>query len=151
MFEEYVEAELVPEPEPVVPEEPLNNSNEVVELSPSPTQQPPLEAPPAAIPTHALPLIETLTIESRNTIHQQPPPTVVEQQPPPPPALEQGMNPESNIFYQQLPQQHPPPPQPPVQPQPPRPITEMLGTGSFFFLQVRNVLLMMNEKCHYKK
>lgn len=50
--------------------------------------------------------IETLTIEAMPPVQMEPP-------------REQPLPPET-IYYQQ----------------PPRPITEMLGTGSFFFLQV---------------
>ncbi|XP_050307870.1 caprin homolog [Anthonomus grandis grandis] len=66
----------------------------------------PLQAPPQGVPPTVVPA--PLVMDPTATI---PPP----HQPPPPP---------QEIFYQ---------PQPPHQP--PRPITEMLGTGNFFFLQ----------------
>lgn len=56
--------------------------------------------------------IESLTIEAMPPVQMEPP-------------REQPLPPEQ-IYYQQQ------------QQQPPRPITEMLGTGSFFFLQVSN-------------
>lgn len=68
----------------------------------------PAEQPPAAVvPAHQVPVQAPRVID--------PAAAVPPHQPPP-----------QDIFYQ---------PQP-LQPQPPRPITEMLGTGSFFFLQV---------------
>lgn len=95
------------------------------ELPPSQDQQPP----------HTVPIIESLTVEPR-------PPAVHPQQPPidPQPPIEPTLPPEQ-IYYPQVPPQPQPQAlpqsQPQPQPQPPRPITEMLGTGSFFFLQVR--------------
>ncbi|KAJ8971430.1 hypothetical protein NQ314_000686 [Rhamnusium bicolor] len=103
VFESYVETDIVVETE-AVPIEPVLNH----EVVPPQEQQ----------PTLSMPIIESLTIETRPAVHPQQPP--VEPQPP----IEQALPPEQIYF------------QPPPQPQPPRPITEMLGTGSFFFLQV---------------
>lgn len=113
VFESYVETDVVVETE-VVPVEPVLNHEVIL-----PQEQPP----------HSLPIIESLTIESRPAVHPQQPP--IEPQPP----IEQALPPEQ-MFFQPV----PPPPQP--QPQPPRPITEMLGTGSFFFLQVSTKIIM---------
>lgn len=60
--------------------------------------------------------IESLTIEARA-------PPVPVQVPVEPPMDQQTLPPEQ-LYYQQ----------------PPRPITEMLGTGSFYFLQVREII-----------
>lgn len=60
------------------------------------------------LPENVMPPIENLTIEAR------PPQLPVE------PPMEQQTLPPEQLYYQQ----------------PPRPITEMLGTGSFYFLQV---------------
>lgn len=69
----------------------------------------PAEQPPVAVvPAHQIPPVQVPRVID-------PTAAVPPHQPPP-----------QEIFYQ---------PQP-LQPQPPRPITEMLGTGSFFFLQV---------------
>lgn len=62
-----------------------------------------------------LPQMEMLSIESIPPQMIQPP----SEQPP----MEQPLTQEQQIYFQQQ------------QQQPPRPITEMLGTGSFFFLQ----------------
>ncbi|XP_028143558.2 caprin homolog [Diabrotica virgifera virgifera] len=127
VYEEFavVEPELVEEPE-VLPSEPLNNHETGAVMVPPPPQPlPEPTQPTTTAPPPDMPLIESLTIENRATLHQAPP-TPVEQPPLEPPTLTN----EPPMFYQQLPQQPPPP-----QPQPPRPITEMLGTGSFFFLQ----------------
>lgn len=83
-----------------------------------------------------MPLIESLTIESRTFAQQLGPvPIDASAQPiQPQQPLDPTMPPVETVFYPQI-----PPQVPPVQPQPqqpPRPITEMLGTGSFFFLQV---------------
>jgi caprin-1 len=121
VYEEYVEPELVAEPESLPTEALINN--EIVEVVAPPPLQP-QELPIANVPLTA-PVIESLTIENRAT--QPPPPVLVDQ----PPQLEQGLTAEPTMYYQQLPQQ----PSPPQLQQPPRPITEMLGTGSFFFLQ----------------
>ncbi|XP_056642240.1 caprin homolog [Diorhabda sublineata] len=112
VYEEYVETEVVTEPEPV------ESTNETVEIVPPPQPQ---DIPIANVTPIAVPLIESLTIENRSTVHQQ----ITVEQPPP---IEQGLTAEPTMFYQQLPQQ------PQLQP-PPRPISEMLGTGSFYFLQ----------------
>ncbi|KAJ3658431.1 hypothetical protein Zmor_010168 [Zophobas morio] len=68
-------------------------------------------------PPQQLPPMEMLSIDAL-------PPPMMPQPPTEQPPLEQPLNPEQQLFYQQQQQQ-----------QPPRPITEMLGTGSFFFLQ----------------
>ncbi|XP_044255650.1 caprin homolog [Tribolium madens] len=73
-------------------------------------------------PPQQLPSMEMLSIESvvPSAMVQQPP--ITEQPPPPPPPMDQSLTPEQQLYFQQ-------------QQPPPRPITEMLGTGSFFFLQ----------------
>ncbi|RZB77496.1 caprin -like [Asbolus verrucosus] len=91
------------------------------------------EAPPAETsvnhdpiaqqePSQQLPPMEMLSIETL-------PPPMLQQPLADQPPMEQPLTPEQQMFYQQQQQQQPP------QQQPPRPITEMLGTGSFFFLQ----------------
>lgn len=118
VFESYIDGEIVVETEVVPVDAAINH-----ELPPSQDQQ----------PLHTVPIIESLTIEPR-------PPAVHPQQPPidPQPPIEPTLPPEQ-IYYPQVPPQPQPQAlpqsQPQPQPQPPRPITEMLGTGSFFFLQ----------------
>lgn len=85
-----------------------------------------------------LPIIESLTIESRTFTQALGPVQVEPTQPPQQPqqpAIDQTMPSVEPIYYQPVPPQTAPVQQPPQQP--PRPITEMLGTGSFFFLQVK--------------
>lgn len=65
---------------------------------------------PLAVQENVLPPLESLTIEARPPMQMEPP-------------LEQQTLPPEQLYYQQ----------------PPRPITEMLGTGSFYFLQVIRV------------
>lgn len=80
-----------------------------------------------------------MTIESR-TFTQQTGPEVVDphqpqpQQPQLPPIVDQTMPSVEPLYFQVQPQTAPVQQQPL---QPPRPLTEMLGTGSFFFLQVK--------------
>ncbi|CAH0560846.1 unnamed protein product [Brassicogethes aeneus] len=103
--------------------------------------------PPHADLAHQIP-IESLSIEQQVPVQQQMPPQavhaapphqpqhqVMEQQPPPsaPPQVQMeqlAQHPQQEMYHQQQ-----VPPLQVVQQQPPRPITEMLGTGSFFFLQ----------------
>lgn len=80
-----------------------------------------------------LPVIEMISVEPIPQPLLQP--SIEEQQPP---VMEPAPVAEQHIFYQAQPLPPPPPQQqeqPQQQQQPPRPITEMLGTGSFFFLQ----------------
>nr|CAI5845336.1 unnamed protein product [Callosobruchus analis] len=112
---------------------------------------PPLSNHQQPPPVGDMPVIESLTIEARAAV--QPPPTqvpleVVQASTPaaPLPPQQQVMPPqapvaaaatvvpppEQQIYYQPTAPSAVPPPQPQ---QTPRPITEMLGTGSFFFLQ----------------
>ncbi|KAG5882110.1 hypothetical protein JTB14_016873 [Gonioctena quinquepunctata] len=120
VFESYVEGETIVEPE-TAPAEPL-----VPDEEPMPPAAPIQEELQIAPQPHSLPLIENLTIEPRSVMLEQPPMEPPQLQQPP---IEASLPPEP-IYYQPIPQQ---PPQPQVQP--PRPITEMLGTGNFFFLQ----------------
>lgn len=106
------------------PLEGVNLDNEVVPLE-LPTDQ-------QTVITSTIPIIESLTIESR-TFTQQLGPIPVEPSQPQPLQTDQAMAPVEQIFYQVPAQLSTVQPQPQ---QPPRPITEMLGTGSFFFLQV---------------
>lgn len=66
---------------------------------------------PLAAPENVMPPVESLTIEARPPMQVEPP-------------IEQQALPPEQLYYQQ----------------PPRPITEMLGTGSFYFLQVKIIL-----------
>nr|CAH7738589.1 unnamed protein product [Callosobruchus chinensis] len=110
---------------------------------------PPLSNHQNPPPVGDMPVIESLTIEARAAA--QPPPTQVpleveqapaaalppQQQVMPPQAPVAAAAPvvpppEQQIYYQPTAPSAVPPPQ---QQQTPRPITEMLGTGSFFFLQ----------------
>lgn len=79
-----------------------------------------------------------MTIESRTFTQQIGPVVVDSHQPQPqqqqPPTVDQTMPSVEPLYYQQVAPQTTPVQQQPQQP--PRPITEMLGTGSFFFLQV---------------
>lgn len=89
------------------------------------TEQPP-EAPVPEVLNHEnivpepIAPIENMTIEPRPPVQNMQPVQPVE-----PPMVQ--IPPEQQIFFQQQPQ----PPQP-------RPLTEVLGPGSFSFLQVRN-------------
>lgn len=129
IFEGYVEGEAIAE----VQEAPLESAgidNDVASNDlPADQQQ--------QLITSTLPVIESLTIESRTFAQQLGPVPVEPSQPQQQhiPPTDQTMPPVEPIFYQQVTSQ---PPQIQPQPQqPPRPITEMLGTGSFFFLQVK--------------
>ncbi|KAJ8922765.1 hypothetical protein NQ315_007800 [Exocentrus adspersus] len=118
VYENYVEGEIVVETEVVPVEVAVNH-----ELPPPQDQQ----------PSYSAPVIETIAIEPRPpAILPQP---ALETQPP----IVDPTLPAEQIYYPQVPPQVQPQPQPVpaglAQAQPPRPITEMLGTGSFFFLQ----------------
>lgn len=103
-----------------------------VMVSPQDQPVPPVQAQaPLSTP---MPPIENLTIESRLPTGVVPPEMNMTTQ------VEHPIMPPEHVYYQQ--QMAPPPPQ--VQ-QPPRPITEMLSTGSFFFLQVSTLLLKQNK------
>ena len=71
---------------------------------------------PIPAPPEPMPPIETLTINPTPAVQSVPlmPPVVQTA------TVEQQLPPEQQLYYQQQ----------------PRPITEVLGTGSFFFLQV---------------
>lgn len=93
-----------------------------------------------------LPIIESLTIESRTFTQQLGPIPVEQSQPQQQPPPDQTIPPVEPIYYQQVPPQQP---QVPTQPQqPPRPITEMLETGIFLFLQV--ILIDSSSNCYSK-
>nr|XP_023011951.1 caprin homolog [Leptinotarsa decemlineata] len=132
VFETFEEAEPVEvEPEPV-PAEPLLNNHEALPPPPPVPEELQLASSP---PTHVLPLVETLTIEPQRPTMLEQPPIEPQQQTP----MEASLPPPPDpIYYQPMPQQ---PPQPQVQP--PRPITEMLGAGNFFFLQVRTIKMFI--------
>lgn len=103
--------------------EPAVIDNEVTQPEPTTDQQQPI------IPT--IPIIESLTIESRTFTQQTIGSVPVEPPQLQQPAIDQTMPSMEPIYYQ------PVPPQTSQVQQPPKPITEMLGTGSFFFLQVK--------------
>lgn len=124
IFEGYVEGEVNSEIQEV-PQETADAEIEVISSSDIPADQ------QQQLITPTIPMIESLTIESR-TFTQQLGPIPVEPSLPqqPHPIADQTVPPVEPIYYQVSAQ---------IQPQsqqPPRPITEMLGTGSFFFLQV---------------
>ncbi|CAG9861727.1 unnamed protein product [Phyllotreta striolata] len=121
VFEEYTEGEILTETDQLAAGEPMNSA-EV--MAPSPAQP----APQEALATMHVPLVESLTIENRGNPALQSAPV-----PEPAPLEPPGVVPDSTVYYQPLPQPHPA--MPPQQPPPPRPITEVLGAGSFFFLQ----------------
>ncbi|VEN37834.1 unnamed protein product [Callosobruchus maculatus] len=147
VFESYNEEAAAVESEIVMVAE-TNASSEVAMVASGAV--PPLSNHQQPPQVGDIPVIESLTIEARAAV--QPPPTQVplevvqastpaaalppQQQAVPPQAPVAAAAtvvppPEQQIYYQPTAPSAVPPPQQ----QTPRPITEMLGTGSFFFLQ----------------